>query len=321
MRGVILDAGTLGVDVSLAGLQQTIADWGVYDATTRDQTMTRIADADVVLTNKVELGREHFAANPSLKMVSVLATGVNCVDLDAACEHGVVVSNVEDYATDSVAEHTWSLVLALARQLPTYQQGVQQGRWAESPFFCWHGAPIIQLAGKTMVIVGYGNLGKAVAARAQAFGMKVEVAGYRSTPEHQQRRSLDELLPLADVVSLHCPLTSETDNLLSARRLELMKPSAILLNTARGGLVDESQLLAVLRKGALHGAALDVLTEEPPARQNPLLAQTGLNLIVTPHVAWASPEARQCLVDETAENIKAFLAGTPRSNLAEKDAD
>jgi len=253
------------------------------------------------------LNREHFEACPELKTIAVVATGLNNIDLGAAKAHDIKVMNVTNYGRSTVAQHTMALILALATWLLDYNRDARNGQWAKSDMFCLMDYPIMELEGKTLGIVGYGDLGQGVAERAKAFGMNIvlgcrpgqepgEVDGYPRVP-------LDDLLMQADVLSLHCLLTEETHNMIGARELGLMKSSALLINTSRGGLVDESALADALRNGDIAGAGFDVLTEEPPRNGNPLLADDIPNLILTPHSAWASREARQRIVEITAQNL------------------
>ncbi|PCM44808.1 D-2-hydroxyacid dehydrogenase [Marinobacter sp. ANT_B65] len=307
MKAVFLDTATLGQDIDLAPLESVTGTLVKYDATSADQVAERIRGFDTLLVNKVVLGREHFENCPELKTIAVVATGLNNIDQAAAKEHGIRVLNVLNYGRSTVAQHTMALMLALATRLLDYDRDVRAGRWAESDMFCLMNHPIMELEGRTLGIVGYGDLGQGVAERARAFGMNIllgarpgqepgEVGGYPRIP-------LDELLPQVDVLSLHCLLTDETRNMISTRELQMMKPDALLINTSRGGLVDEDALATALRAGIIGGAGFDVLTEEPPRRGNPLLAGDIPNLIITPHSAWASREARQRIVEITARNL------------------
>lgn len=307
MRAVFLDAATLGDDVDLEPIRAVVDELVLHDRTSPDQVRDRIAGFDTVLTNKVMLGAPEFAASPDLRRIAVVATGLNNIDLDAARDAGIRVMNVTEYGRPSVAQHTLALILALATRLLDYHRDVQAGRWARSPQFCLMDHPIMELEGRTLGIIGYGDLGQGVAERARAFGMKIllgcrpgqapgEVDGYPRIP-------LEELLPQVDVLSLHCLLTDQTRNLIGAAELKKMKPEALLINTSRGGLVHEQALADALRAGTIGGAGFDVLTEEPPRQGNPLLADDIPNLIVTPHSAWASREARQRIVEITAANL------------------
>lgn len=307
MKAVFLDATTLGNDLDLAPLEQATGGMVKHDTTAQEQVSERIRGFDTVLVNKIVLTREHFENCPELKTIAVVATGLNNIDQEAARDHGIQVLNVTNYGRSTVAQHTMALMLALATRLLDYDRDVRAGRWAQSDMFCLMNHPIMELEGRTLGIVGYGDLGQGVAERAKAFGMNIllgarpgqsagEVDGYPRLP-------LDELLSQVDVLSLHCLLTDETRNLIGARELRMMKPDALLINTSRGGLVDEAALADALRTGVIAGAGFDVLTEEPPRNGNPLLAGDIPNLIVTPHSAWASQEARQRIVEITARNL------------------
>lgn len=307
MKGVLLDGDSLGQDVSLDSIREQLDELVTWPATQPEQVAERIQNADVVLSNKVPLNRAALQSAKHLKLICVLATGMNNVDQDAAAELGIPVRNVQAYGTASVAQHALTLMLALATRLPLYQRSVAAGEWQTAPGFCLMQHPVTQLSGKTLLLVGHGELGKEVARLASAFGMKVQVAARPGNPG-DQRPSLEQLLPQADVISFHCPLTAETRNLLDARRLQLAKPGLLVVNVARGGIVNEQDALAALREGRIGGLAADVLTEEPPRNGNPLLdaLQEPLNLIVTPHSAWLAPEARQNILDLTATNIQQY---------------
>ncbi|WP_426415827.1 2-hydroxyacid dehydrogenase [Aestuariirhabdus sp. LZHN29] len=317
MRAVIVDEGTLASgDLDLSALLSIDADWQRHDYTRPEQLAERIAGAEVVLTNKVVIGRELIKSNPQLQYIGVLATGTNNIDLQAAEECGVAVTNVTGYGAPSVVQHCWSLILSLATRQGSYHRDIRAGRWAASEAFCLLDYPIMELAGKTLLLIGYGELGQGVARIAKAFGMSVVVANTPGSPNQRaDRPELEPALAEADIVSLHCPLTEHTRHLLDERRLGLLKPSALLINTARGGLVDEAALAAALRAGQLGGAGFDVLSTEPPKGGNPLLAEDIPNLILTPHSAWGSREARQRLVMIAADNLNAFLAGDSRNRL------
>jgi glycerate dehydrogenase len=312
MLGVFLDRDTVDrSDLDLAALLGVLPDWRLHTYTRPEQLAERLAEATVVVSNKVRLDAAAFAAAPQLRLVCVAATGTNNVDLDAAQRHGVTVCNVRGYATPAVVQHVYALMLALTTRLNDYQRDVANGRWQSSPYFCLLDHPIRELAGRTLGIVGYGELGSAVARVATAFGMSVLIAQRAGSAAQAGRIALAEILPQVDVLSLHCPLTPQTRGLIGAQELALMKADALLINTARGGLVDEAALAVALRSGKLGGAGIDVLSEEPPRHDNPLLAGHIPNLIVTPHIAWASREARQRVIDAIAANIRAFLAGAP----------
>lgn len=317
MRGVIVDEDTLAADdLDLGTLLSIDMDWQRYSTTSADQLAQRLAGAEVVLTNKVVIDRALMMANPQLRYVGVMATGTNNVDLEAAAELGIQVTNVTGYGAPSVVQHCFALLLSLATRQRLYHRDVEAGRWQQSDGFCLLDYPIMELAGKTLVLVGYGELGQGVGRIAQAFNMRVVVCNTPGSPNQQAHRpALDDVLAEADVVSLHCPLTESTRNLIDQRRLEMMKSSALLLNTARGGLVDESALVAALRAGDIGGAGFDVLTLEPPVSGNPLLEDDIPNLIVTPHCAWGSQEARQRLVNIVADNLRTYLAGDSRNRV------
>lgn len=307
MKAVFLDANTLGGDVDLAPIERITGDLVKHGKTAPDEVVGRLQGFDTVIVNKVVLTREHFEACPELTTIAVVATGINNIDKDAACDHGIRVLNVTHYGRSTVAQHTMALILALATRLLDYDRDVRAGRWAKSDMFCLMDHPIMELEGRTLGILGYGDLGQGVIKRAEAFGMKVLLGARPGQPASEvdgyPRLPLDDLLPQVDVLSLHCLLTDDTRNLIATRELKMMKNDALLINTSRGGLVDEQALADALRSGEIGGAGFDVLTEEPPRNGNPLLADDIPNLIVTPHSAWASREARQRIVDITARNL------------------
>lgn len=310
MRAVFLDAKTLGDDVDLTSIENVTGGLKKYEKTAPDEVLERIQGFDTVVVNKVVLTREHFDACPELTTIAVVATGTNNIDKVAAEDHGIRVLNVTNYGRSTVAQHTMALILALATRLLDYDRDVRAGRWGKSDMFCLMDHPILELEGRTLGIVGYGDLGKGVVERAEAFGMKI-VLGTRPGQEAgevdgYQRIPLDELLPQVDVLSLHCLLTDETRDMIGERELRMMKPDSLLINTSRGGLVNEQALADALRGGDIGGAGFDVLTEEPPRNGNPLLADDIPNLIITPHSAWASREARQRIVEITAGNLKSL---------------
>jgi glycerate dehydrogenase len=302
-------------DLDLSALQAVLPGWRWQISVEAAPMGERLAGAAVAVTNKVVLDAAAMAAAPGLRLICLAATGTNTVDLEAAGRAGIAVCNVRGYATAAVAQHVFALLLALSTRLLDYHQAVRAGRWQQSRQFCLLDFPIRELSGKTLGIVGYGELGRAVARLAGAFGMQVLVAqraGGAPTPE---RLPLAELLARVDVLSLHCPLTPQTRGLIGAAELALMRPDAVLVNTARGGIVDEVALARALRAGRLGGAGVDVLSLEPPRAGNPLLEADIPNLIVTPHSAWASREARQRLVEEIARNIAAFRRGEDRNRV------
>jgi len=313
-RGVILDAASFdNGDIELAPLLATLPHWKKYRETGADQILERIQEVEVAVTNKVLLKAQHLRKAKRLRLICIAATGTNNVDLAAASELGITVSNVTDYCTQSVTEHVFSLIFALRRNLTAYEQMVRNGGWSRSRMFCRLDFPIAELAGSTLGIIGHGVLGKAVESTARCLGMEVLISqSLRESPRNQAGRvALDELLARSDVVSLHCPLADQTRGLIGARELGLMKTDALLINTARGGLVDEAALLDALNNGEIGGAGLDVLETEPPKADNPLTRANLPGLIVTPHVAWASRIARQTLVDRMAKNVEAFVQGDP----------
>lgn len=285
-----------------------------HDHTNADQVSSRIAKANIIVTNKVKIDANAIRNSPNLQLIAVAATGYEHVNLKAAQECGVVVCNIRAYGNDTVAEHAFMLMIALMRQLPAYQRDVAAGLWQSSPFFCYFGAPIRDLNGKILGIFGRGGIGQALAQRAEAFGMTILWG------EHKHANGcrdgyvpFDEVLQKADVISLHCPLNNQTRHMISSTELQNMKSRALLINVGRGGLVDEQALLDAITYGQLAGAGVDVLTEEPPQSGNPLLSQSLPNLIVTPHMAWGSEEAMQRLFGMLQDNINAFVQGKPQN--------
>ena len=315
MTAVFLDRASLDRDdLDFAPLLATRPDWQLHDETTPGEVAARIAAAEVVVSNKVVLDEALLAMAPALKLIAIAATGTNNVDLAAAARRGIAVCNIRRYATPSVVQHVFALLLALTRRLSDYQRAVARGDWQHSQQFCLLDYPIRELGGLTLGVVGYGELGRTVAKTAEeAFGMRVLIAQRPGGEPQAGRIALQELLPQVDVLSLHCPLTMDNRGLIGAAELALMRSDAILLNTARGGLVDEAALAAALLQGRLGGAGIDVLAEEPPRDNSPLLNSDIPNLIVTPHIAWASRQSRQRLLDQLAENIAAFMAGRPQN--------
>ena len=304
---VFLDRATLGVPLPSPSFAH---DYREYDATRPDQVVERLRDATIAIDNKVSLREAALAQLPKLKLIALAATGSDCIDKAYCRAHGIAVSNIRDYATDTVPEHVLALIFALRRSLIPYDRDIRRGKWRTVGQFCYFDQPIGQIAGSTLGIVGFGALGRALAARAKALGMDILVhtrSGGDGTVD------LDTLLGRSDVVSLHCPLTPATRNLIGPRELGLMKPGAILINTARGGLVDEAALAEALTAGRIAGAGIYVLTEEPPVNGNVLLDLDLPNLIVTPHVAWASRPAMEALAEQLTGNIEAFVAGSPRN--------
>ena len=306
MRAVVLDGDSLGTDLSLREFESLPITLTRYPTTSPEQINERICDAEIVLVNKVVLNADALGQAEKLRYVGVLATGTNNVDTEYCQQHGIRVNNVDGYGTDSVAQHAMMLLLNLATSFAPTTQQVKQGDWSRSPYFCLLDNPVIELAGKHLVIVGYGTLGQRFAELARAFGMKVSVAARPGTTS-AERRALDGLLPEADVVSLHCQLSPQTDKLINAERLALMKSSALLINTARGGLIYEVALVTALNGGQIAGAALDTLSVEPPPADHPLLSLSLPNLIITPHSAWSAKEARQRLLKMAVAKLEQFI--------------
>ena len=318
MRIVVLDAYTANPgDLSWEPLS-ALGQLEIYDRTAPEDVVVRATGAEVVLVNKVKITREVMAALPELRYVGVLATGYNVVDIQAAHEHGVVVTNVPAYSTMSVAQMVFAHLLNITNSVAQYTGEVKGGKWSSCEDFCFYNVPLTELDGRTMGIVGLGNTGMAVARIARAFGMKVVAMSSKSVEMLEtlgicKAESYEELFASADVLSLHCPLAEDTLHLVNAERLALMKSNAILINTGRGPLVDEQALADALNQGRLRAAGVDVLSEEPPQNGNPLLGAR--NCHITPHIAWATAEARQRLLATAIENVKAFVEGTPQNTI------
>ncbi len=311
MKVVILDSYTTNPgDLSWDDLED-ICDLEIHEYTPTEKTIERAMNAEAVLTNKTVLDRFVIAGLPKLKYVGLLSTGCNVVDLDAAADRGIVVTNVPAYSTMSVAQLVFAHLLQFANRIDIHAESVQSGEWCQSRDFCYWKAPITELAGLTMGIIGCGAIGQSVARLAAAFGMKV--IAHTRTPDPDCREveyvGLDEAFKRSDVLSLHCPLNETTQNMANRERLGMMKPTAFLINTSRGGLVDEQALADALDMGRLAGAGLDVLSTEPPSPENPLL--TAKNCWISPHIGWASRSARERLVTQVIANFKAFRAGKP----------
>lgn len=309
-QGCFLDSGSLGDGVDWSELNATLDHWQWHHHSAADEVAARIGTADVVISNKVVIDAAAMAAAPNLRLICIAATGTNNVDLQAAAEHGITVTNVRDYAQPAVAQHVLALMLAHATQWQHYAAAVTRGEWSRSPFFCLLDYPIEELAGATLGIIGYGALGQAVAKRAQAFDMRVLIAERaRTQTVRDGRTALPYVLAESDYVSLHCPLTETTQHLIDRHALAAMKPTAYLINTARGPIIDETALIEALHAGEIAGAALDVLSAEPPSPDHPLLAGDIPGLTITPHCAWASRGARQRMIDTLAANIGTFFDG------------
>lgn len=280
-----------------------------YPRSNPEEVASRIAGANIVVTNKIPIDAETIRNSPNLRLIAVPATGLDHIDLQAAQQYGVEVRNVHGYGNNAVAEHTFMLMLALMRQLPAYQRDVAAGLWEKSPFFCYKGAPIRDLNGKTLGIFGRGGIGQAVASRAQAFEMKILWGEHKNASGCRDGYTpFIQVLQQADIISLHCPLNDQTRNLIGENELKAMKPQAILINVGRGGLVDEQALVAALKYGHLAGAGVDVLSQEPPVNGNPLLSAHLPNLIITPHIAWGSKDAIQRILVMLEDNINNFMA-------------
>jgi glycerate dehydrogenase len=308
MKIVILDGYSANPgDLSWKELE-TMGELVVYDRTAPAETVARAQEADIVLTNKVVLGKKEIDQLPHLKYIGVLATGYNVVDIPAARERGIIVTNVPAYSTESVAQMVFAHLLNVTNRTEHYAQQNRQGRWTQNPDFCYWDFPHMELAGKTFGIVGLGNIGQRVAQIALAFGMKVQALTSKTAlPAGIQKVSLEQLLSTSDVLSLHCPLTDTTRHLINNDTLRQMKPSAIVINTGRGPLIDDQAVADALAEGRLAAFCADVLTEEPPKADNPLLSQP--RAFFTPHIAWASYEARVRLLQVAIGNVRAFLNG------------
>ena len=315
MRAVFLDVASLGQDITVAPLAELVDELVLHEATAPDAVLERCRGAQVVITNKCRFDADTLAGLPGLGYLGLTATGADGVDLRAAARAGVAVTNITAYCTQSVAQHVFAVLLSLTHRIGDYRALVASGAWQRPGNFCLLDFPIRELAGRTMGIVGFGELGRAVAQLAEAFGMSVVVARRNDRDRRPGRVDRNTLFETADVVSLHCPLTPDTHHLVDADMLARMKTDAILVNTARGGLVDAEALAAALREGRIGGAAIDVLEREPPVDGNALLASDLHNLIVTPHTAWAAREARQRAIQQTADNLRAWRDGGRRNRI------
>lgn len=312
MKIVILDGYTLNPGDLDWSPVEALGTVHIYDRSTADEVLDRAKEATVLLTNKVVITREIMQQLPKLKYIGVMATGFNIVDLEAATDHGMIVTNVKGYSSNAVAQHTFALLLGLLNRVETHSALVHQGKWAASKDFTFRETALAEVAGKTMGLIGLGDIGQKVAAIAKAFGMRV--ISFRKNPEKAsdatiEMVSLPEIFRRSDVVSLHVPLTAETEHIVNKRSLVTMKSTAYLLNTGRGALIHEGDLAQALQNHQIAGAGLDVLTSEPPLADNPLLKID--NCIITPHIAWSLKEARERLMAALVENIKAFQEGSP----------
>jgi glycerate dehydrogenase len=309
-KGVFLDLETVdNGDLDRGRLSSCLVDWDWHAFSEPQQIAGRIRTADVVISNKCVLDRAALESAENLKLVALAATGTNNVDLGAASDLGITVCNIRDYASNSVAQHAITLMLNLLTAQPWYWQSVRQGDWSNSRQFCLNDRPIREFRGLNFGVIGYGVLGRATADLAESMGMKVLIAGQKGRAVRVGRVSFDELIQQTDVLSIHCPLTEETRGLIDREVMQAMKPGALLINTARGAIINERDLADCLREGIIAGAGVDVLSIEPPPPDHPLLANDIPNLIVTPHNAWASRNARQAAVDQLAELIGAFANG------------
>jgi len=316
MKAVFLDFGTMGPGLDLSSLRSLLPELEFFDLSTANQASERMRDAEFVLANKMLITDALMQSSPALRFIGLTATGTNNVDLDAAERHGVAVCNIRAYCTQSVTEHVFGLLLNLTHSLSQYNAAVRAGNWQRAGNFCLLSYPIRDLSAMTLGIVGYGELGRGVAKVANAFGMQVIISARPGTHTVENGRvAFDELLHRSDVISLHCPLTEATAGLFGEREFRKMKSTAILINTARGGLVDSEALVTALEDGDIFAAAIDVLPEEPPVNGNPLLDYDGANLIMTPHIAWGSNEGRQAAIEELALNVAAFLKGEKRNRV------
>lgn len=313
MKITILDNATLA-KTSLTCIEE-LGELTTYELTSPEQVVEHSQDADVLITNKVVLNRDTISQLKQLKLICVSATGTNNVDLKAAEEFGIAVTNVAGYSTPSVVQHTFSLVTNLLGNTHRYQADCQQGAWQKSEMFCRLDYSFNDLQGKTFAIIGGGTLGKGVANVAQAFGATVVIAERKGAPCREGRTAFEEVLKTADIISVHCPLSDETRDLISLAELKMMKPSAIIINTARGGIINEADLTTALEQNLIAGAGVDVLTKEPAEHTNPLANYTGSNLLLTPHIAWASTESIVRLINEVSLNITAFSNNEARNRL------
>lgn len=318
MKIVVLDGYTLNQGERDWEELNELGEVTVHDRTELDEVIRRAEGAEVVLTNKVVLDRSTIEHLPDLKYIGVLATGYNIIDLNAARERGIVVTNIPAYSTDSVVQMAFAHILNITLRVGHYAHEVHNGVWSAQPDFSYRDTPLIELKGKRIGLVGFGHIGQAMAKVALAFGMKVVVCPHKmdtKLPKEYEKAKLNDVFSTCDIVSLHCPLTPETKEMVNSFRLSLMKQGAILINTGRGGLIDEKALERALLSGKLLGAGLDVLSSEPPSPGNPLLKLK--NCFITPHIAWATHEARERLMAQVVENLKAWMNGTPINNVLE----
>lgn len=313
MKTVILDGYTENPgDLSWDGFK-CFGELCVYERTDNSEIIERIGDAEIVYTNKTPITKEILSACPSVRFIGTLATGYNVVDVEAAAARGIPVSNIPGYSTEAVAQHTFALLLELTNHVGEHAECVRKGAWKSAGDFCFWNRPIVELSGKTMGVIGYGNIGRKVAETARVFGMRVIYTGRRRAPEDgiAEYRELSRLYKEADIISLHCPLFPETEGMINRDSISMMKDGVIILNTSRGGLIVERDLREALDSGKVGAAALDVISKEPMAEGNPLC--DAKNIIITPHIAWASREARKRLMDIAVDNLRAFYEGKPQN--------
>lgn len=319
MRGVILDRASLGNKIDISSIAELFTEFKIYDETEEKSINSRIKDCDVVVANKVKINRKHLANNQSLKLIVALATGVDNIDLEGCREFNVNVSNARNYCTNSVAQHTFALILSLTNKILLYHSEVLAGKWSGQTHFCLTHHPIEELNNKNLLIVGFGNIGKKVAQIAKSFGMQVTIAsipGHASSQgEHIQRQELQQCLPEADIITIHCPLNKMTKDLFTTEHFVRMKDSALIINTSRGGIINEESLHQALKERVIAGAATDVLATEPPSKHHLFLQEPLPNLIVSPHCAWTGEQSKTQLLNEAVLNIKHFQSGSLRNNI------
>ena len=317
MKAVFLDYATMGPDLDTSPLTNLLPDLRFYDVTPEELTAERIRDAEFVFTNKIKFDDETLGNAQSLRFIGLTATGTDNVDLAAAAQYDVVVCNIRAYCTQSIVEHVFAVLLNFTHNTARFAQAVRDGEWQKSDSFCMFAYPIRELSGMTLGIVGHGELGRGVETLARELGMTILVARRAGSDKQEGdgRTDFHDLLRQADVISLHCPLNDQTEKMFDADAFREMKSDSILINTARGGLIDSAALVAALKQGEIGAAAVDVLTKEPPSGGDPLLDYDGPNLIVTPHIAWATTEARQNAINELAANVEAFLKGKNRNRV------
>jgi glycerate dehydrogenase len=316
-KGVFLDLETVDIgDLDRRGLAECLPRWEWHPFSEAADIPERIRDADVVITNKCMLDRSNLSTARGISLIGLAATGSNNVDLGAAADFGITVCNIRDYCSGSVAQHVITLMMNLLTGQAFYWRSVREGAWSDSRQFCLNGRPIREAVGLNFGVIGFGALGQAAAEQARGLGMEILVAERRGSAPRPGRLAFEEVLRNSDVLSVHCPLTDETRDLIGREQLQEMKPDALLINTARGGIVSEKDLADCLREGVIAGAGIDTLSKEPPPRDHPLLAADIPNLIVTPHNAWASRTARQAALDQLADIIRGYTSGMPLNVVA-----